>query len=160
MIEDAAHAIGAQYRGRMIGTIGDATCFSFYATKNMTTAEGGAVTLNDDELAQRLRILSLHGMSKDAWKRYTSAGSWYYEVVVPGFKYNMTDLEAALGLLQIDRLDGFCDLRIAGAAFYDRALDAIGSVRHLTPRPHVKSVFYDLLELEALSIDRAQFIRS
>lgn len=162
VIEDAAHAIGAQYKGRKIGTIGDSTSFSFYATKNMTTAEGGAVTLNDDEMAAKIRILSLHGMSKDAWKRYTSAGSWYYEVVAPGFKYNMTDLEAALGLHQLDKLDGFCEQRIAGAKVYDKAIDALGGgVFRMTPRAHVRTVYhlYPIqLELEALKIDRAQFI--
>lgn len=162
VIEDAAHAIGARYKGRMIGTIGDSTSFSFYATKNMTTAEGGAITLNDDEMAARIRILSLHGMSKDAWKRYTSAGSWYYEVVAPGFKYNMTDIEAALGLHQLDKLEGFCEARRQGAAFYDRSLDALdGGVFHFTPRPHVVTVYhlYPIqLELEALTIDRARFI--
>jgi dTDP-4-amino-4,6-dideoxygalactose transaminase len=162
VIEDAAHAIGATYRGTKIGTIGDTTCFSFYATKNMTTAEGGAVTLNDDELAQKIRILSLHGMSKDAWKRYTSAGSWFYEVVAPGFKYNMTDIEAALGLHQLARLDEFTATRRRYAAIYDRAIDALGGgVFRMTPRAHVTSCYhlYPIqLELEALTIDRAQFI--
>jgi len=162
IVEDAAHAIGSEYKGRAIGTIGDTTCFSFYATKNMTTAEGGAVTLNDDEMAARLRILSLHGMSKDAWKRYTSAGSWYYEVVAPGFKYNMTDIEAALGLHQLDKLDGFNETRRRYAKIYDKTIDGMGGgVKRFTPRPHVTHVYhlYPIqLELEALTIDRGRFI--
>lgn len=162
VVEDAAHAIGAEYKGTRIGTIGDTTCFSFYATKNMTTAEGGAVTLNDEEMAAQIRILSLHGMSKDAWKRYTSAGSWFYEVVVPGFKYNMTDLEAALGLHQLEKVDGFNATRRRYATIYDKALDALGGgIFHMTPRPHVLSsmhLYPIQLELEALTIDRAQFI--
>lgn len=162
VVEDAAHAIGAQYKGRPIGVIGDTTCFSFYATKNMTTAEGGAVTLQDDEMAANIRVLSLHGMSKDAWKRYTSAGSWYYEVVAPGFKYNMTDIEAALGLHQLDRLEAFNDVRRRYAVLYDRAIDALGGgVARMTPRKEVRSVYhlYPIqVELEALTIDRARFI--
>ncbi len=161
VIEDAAHAIGSEYRGAKVGTIGDTTCFSFYATKNMTTAEGGAVTLNDAEMAAKIRILSLHGMSKDAWKRYTSAGSWYYEVVAPGFKYNMTDLEAALGLHQLDRLDGFNETRREYAKVYDRAIDQIDGVTRMVPRLHVKHV-YHLYPIQIdpglLTIDRAQFI--
>lgn len=162
VVEDAAHAVGAEYKGRKIGTIGDATCFSFYATKNMTTAEGGAITLNDEELTAKIRILSLHGMSKDAWKRYTSAGSWYYEVVAPGFKYNMTDIEAALGLHQLRRLDEFCETRIRYAKVYDAALAKLdGLVRPLVPRSHVKTVYHlypILLDLDRLTIDRARFI--
>ncbi|HXT19112.1 MAG TPA: DegT/DnrJ/EryC1/StrS aminotransferase family protein [Thermoanaerobaculia bacterium] len=162
VIEDAAHAIGAEHRGRRIGTLSTATCFSFYATKNMTTAEGGAITLADDQMASRLRVLSLHGMSKDAWKRYTSAGSWYYEVVAPGFKYNMTDIEAALGLHQVDRLEGFIATRRRYAAVYDAAIDALGGlVERFEPRPHNRHVYHlypILLNLDALTIDRARFI--
>ena len=84
VIEDAAHAVAAEYREKKVGTIGDVTCFSFYATKNLVTGEGGMVTTDDGEVAERIRILSLHGMSKDAWKRYKAAGSWYYEVILPG----------------------------------------------------------------------------
>ncbi len=107
VIEDAAHAVGAAYKGRPVGSLGDATCFSFYATKNLTTAEGGALATDDDAAAEKARLLMLHGMSRDAWMRYTSAGSWFYEVVLPGFKYNMTDLAAALGLHQLRRLPEF-----------------------------------------------------
>ena len=83
VIEDAAHAIGSKYKNKNIGSIGDITCFSFYATKNITTAEGGMITTNNGELADKMRILSLHGISKDAWKRYSSEGSWYYEYYIP-----------------------------------------------------------------------------
>ena len=82
VIEDAAHAIGSKYKNKNIGSIGDITCFSFYATKNITTAEGGMITTNNGELADKMRILSLHGISKDAWKRYSSEGSWYYEILI------------------------------------------------------------------------------
>jgi dTDP-4-amino-4,6-dideoxygalactose transaminase len=93
IIEDAAHALPAKYKGRFIGSGSNPTAFSFYATKNLTTAEGGMLT-GAAELLERARVLSLHGMSRDAWKRYDKGGSWYYEVVAPGFKYNMTDIQA------------------------------------------------------------------
>jgi perosamine synthetase len=100
VVDDAAHALGAAVAGRPVGSISDMTCFSFYATKNLTTGEGGMVTTEDDRMAERIRRLSLHGLSRDAWKRYTRSGSWRYDVIDLGFKYNMTDLAAALGLAQ------------------------------------------------------------
>src|SRR5262249_32549619 len=90
LIEDAAHALPTRYRNRLIGSFGDISCFSFYATKSLTTGEGGMICTNDDAIADRCRIMSLHGISRDAWKRYTADGSWYYEILAPGFKYNMT----------------------------------------------------------------------
>jgi len=107
VIEDAAHAVAAEYKERKIGTIGDVSCFSFYATKNLVTGEGGMVTTDDGKLAEKIKILSLHGMSKDAWRRYTAAGSWYYEVIYPGYKYNMTDIQASLGVHQLGKLPQF-----------------------------------------------------
>jgi dTDP-4-amino-4,6-dideoxygalactose transaminase/lipopolysaccharide/colanic/teichoic acid biosynthesis glycosyltransferase len=101
VIEDAAHALSARYQGRMVGTLGDMTCFSFYATKNITTGEGGMVTTENDAWADRMRIMRLHGISKDAWKRYTAEGTWKYEILAPGFKYNLTDMQAAMGLTQL-----------------------------------------------------------
>ena len=163
VVEDAAHAISAEYRGRRIGGLSDATCFSFYPTKNMTTGEGGAVTTNDDALAERVRVLALHGMSKDAWKRYTHAGSWYYEVVVPGYKYNLTDPAAALGIHQLRRLDGFTTTRER----YSRALDDAfaGHPALITPAVrdgirHARHLYPLLLRPEQLSVDRGQFIEA
>lgn len=104
VVEDAAHAIASSYHGQRIGTFGNVTAFSFYATKNLTTGEGGAVVVPDAELADKIRVLSLHGMSRHAWNRYTAQGSWSYEIAAPGFKYNMTDLQAALGLVQLQKL--------------------------------------------------------
>ncbi len=101
VVEDAAHALGAAHDGRPIGGIGDVTCFSFYATKNLTTGEGGMATTDDADIARRVRRLSLHGLTHDAWKRYTRAGSWRYDVVELGYKYNMTDVAAGLGLAQL-----------------------------------------------------------
>jgi dTDP-4-amino-4,6-dideoxygalactose transaminase len=133
VVEDAAHASGAEYHGRKIGNHGRAVCFSFYATKNMTTGEGGMITTNDDRLAQRLRLLSLHGMSRDAWKRYTEAGSWHYEVLEAGYKYNMTDIQAAMGIHQLRRLDGFILRRQEIAAMYDQAFCGVSELL-LPPR--------------------------
>ncbi len=104
VIEDAAHALGASYRGKRVGNLSDVTCLSFYVTKNITTAEGGMITTNDKKFADHIRVLSLHGMSKDAWKRYSASGYAHYEVVVPGFKYNLTDMASALGLVQMKKM--------------------------------------------------------
>lgn len=105
VLEDAAHAIGAKYRGRPIGSVGAAAAFSFYATKNITTAEGGALATDDQELSERVKVLTLHGMTKDAWNRYDAGGAWRYDIVEFGFKDNMTDIAAALGRSQLRRLD-------------------------------------------------------
>lgn len=132
IIEDAAHALGATYKGRPIGSWAPGegstavpnptvmTCFSFYATKNLTTAEGGMLT-GSPEFVERARIWSLHGMSRDAWKRYSAPGSWYYEVLQPGFKYNMTDIQASIGLHQLRKLPGFRSRRQEIARKYDEA---------------------------------------
>jgi dTDP-4-amino-4,6-dideoxygalactose transaminase len=105
LIEDAAHATGMLDRGRWAGTRSDLAAYSFYATKNLTTAEGGMLTTNDERVAERVRSLALHGMDKDAWKRYTARGSWRYDVREPGFKYNMPDIAAAMGIVQLQRLE-------------------------------------------------------
>ena len=161
IIEDAAHAVGAAYKGRPVGSMSDVTCYSFYATKNMTTAEGGALLTDDDRIAEHARLHSLHGMSRDAWKRYTSAGSWYYEVVAPGFKYNMTDLEAALGLHQLRRLPEFTARRRELAKRYDAAFGEGPFVEIPAWRPEVDHVYHLYairLHLDRLTIDRARFI--
>ncbi len=118
VLEDAAHAIGTMYRGRMVGTLSDAAAFSFYATKNITTAEGGALATADPELSERVRRLTLHGMSKDAWKRYDAGGSWRYDIVEFGFKDNLTDIAAALGRQQLQRLETFIEQRTRVAQRY------------------------------------------
>lgn len=125
MLEDAAHAVYTTYKQRMIGSIGDATAFSFYATKNLATGEGGMLTTDDEELADKIRVLSLHGMSKAAWNRYSSNGSWYYEVESPGYKMNMFDLQAALGLHQLKRLDDMQKRREEIAGRYQTAFQQI-----------------------------------
>jgi perosamine synthetase len=107
VIEDAAHALPASSKGRPVGTLGDMTAFSFYATKTITTGEGGMVTTERDDHAARIKLMSLHGLSGDAWNRYSARGNWYYEVTDFGFKYNMTDMAAALGLRQLERMSAF-----------------------------------------------------
>ena len=123
IVEDAAHALGASYGGRPVGSLSRMTCFSFYATKNLTTGEGGMVTLDDRRAAERLRRLSLHGLSRDAWKRYTRSGSWRYDVVDLGFKYNMTDVAAAIGLSQLSKFDEMQRRRRRLARRYTELLD-------------------------------------
>ena len=161
VVEDAAHAAGCEYSGRKIGTYGQATAFSFYATKNMTTGEGGMITTEDDGLAERMRVLSLHGMSRDAWKRYTETGSWYYEVVEAGYKANMTDIQAALGIHQLRRLDGFIRRRQQIAATYRGAFSDLPELllpKELPDRNHVYHLYPVQLDVDRLRIDRAQFI--
>ena len=129
IVEDAAHAIETVYRGGKVGSLATTTCFSFYATKNLTTGEGGMVTTDDDDLAERLRILSLHGISRDAWKRYTTSGFKRYQIVAAGFKYNMFDLQAALGLCQLDRLAGMHSDRERLVIRYRELLGRVPGVR-------------------------------
>lgn len=161
VVEDAAHAFGAADHGRPVGSLGDATCFSFYAIKNITTGEGGALVTSDDALYETAQILSLHGISKDAWKRYTAAGSWYYEVTAPGFKYNLTDLSAAIGLAQLERWPAFHERRRRLAERYDAYFAQVEEVEPLATRPgveHARHIYPILLKLDRLSLDRARFI--
>lgn len=128
VIEDAAHAVGTVYQNKKIGSFGHHTAFSFYPTKNMTTCEGGALTLDDPEMTEKVKSLSLHGISKDAWKRYDCQGSWFYEVADLGYKYNFTDLQAALGLQQLKRLDEFNSVRTNLAKLYFEGLQFIEGI--------------------------------
>ncbi len=160
IIEDAAHAVPARYEGQMIGNIGDVTAFSFYATKNLTTGEGGMLT-GKAEYVDKARLYSSHGMNRDAWKRYSASGSWFYEVVAPGFKYNMNDMQAALGLTQLARLETMQQHRYAVAARYNAAFADVAALQTPTARANVQHAWhlYILrLNLEALTIDRARFI--
>ena len=143
IIEDAAHSFPAKIGNQWIGAIGDATCFSFYATKTITTGEGGMLTTNDDRIADRVRVMSLHGISKDAWKRYTAEGSWFYEVISPGFKYNMTDIAAALGLAQLAKHHAFYEARLRIAQRYQEAFSAFRDVLILPEtRPNVQHAWH------------------
>jgi dTDP-4-amino-4,6-dideoxygalactose transaminase len=162
VVEDAAHAAGTTYRGRKVGADGDAACFSFYATKNLTTGEGGMVTVNDPALAERIRRLSLHGMSHNAWARYTQTGSWQYEVTESGFKYNMGELQGALGIHQLRRLDGFIETRQALAQRYSRELASIPGLTlpHVKgDRNHVFHLYPVWLDGREAAVDRDEFIQ-
>src|SRR5262245_9514301 len=161
VIADAAHALGASWHGRPVGSLALATAFSFYATKNVTTGEGGAVVTDDAALMDRMAILSLHGMDRDAWKRYTAAGSWYYEVSAPGFKYNLSDILASVGLGQLERFAEFQRRRAELAAGYAERLAGVPEVRLPRPRAgavHSWHLYAIALELERLTCDRARFI--
>jgi len=120
VIEDAAHSLPAAYRGVRVGAISEFTAFSFYATKTLTTGEGGMVTTENDDLAARMRMMRLHGISRDAWKRYSSEGSWCYEVLAMGFKYNLTDIQSAIGIVQLSKCDAMNAARQKIAARYNR----------------------------------------
>jgi dTDP-4-amino-4,6-dideoxygalactose transaminase len=160
MVEDAAHAVAAKYKGRWIGSGDNPVAFSFYATKNLTTGEGGMLT-GSPEFLERARAMSLHGMSHDAWNRYSKDGSWYYEVVAPGFKYNMSDIMAAIGLVQLGKLDSMQERRRATARRYTDAFGDCDAVECPTERPevlHAWHLYVLRLNLKALRIDRAQFI--
>ena len=125
VIEDAAHALPASYRGTRVGAISETTVFSFYATKTLTTGEGGMVVTNNEAHANRMRLMRLHGIGRDAWKRYTAEGSWYYEVLEAGYKYNMTDVQAAMGLVQLEKADRMSAARRGIALKYDQAFAQI-----------------------------------
>ncbi len=160
LIEDAAHALPARYKGRWVGSGANPAAFSFYATKNMTTGEGGMLT-GDAELLERARVIALHGMSKDAWNRYDAKGSWYYEVVMPGFKYNMTDIQAAIGLHQLARLEEFQRRRRQVVAAYQSAFGALDVFDLPVERPEVESAWHlYVLRLRpgALRIGRDRFV--
>ena len=160
VLEDAAHALPTRYKGQMVGTIGTATAFSFYATKNMTTAEGGMLT-GDPDLIAKARMWSLHGMSRDAYKRYSAEGSWFYEVVLPGFKCNMTDINASLGLQQLKKLPRFQERRREVVRQYQAAFGHLPEVQVPVERDGCESAWhiYPLrLNFDRLSIGRNQFI--
>ena len=160
VIEDAAHSVLASYRAQSIGTIGDLTAFSFYVTKNLTTIEGGMLT-GSEELIDRARVLSLHGMDRNAWKRYSAEGSWYYDVVEAGYKYNMTDVQAAIGLVQMKRLAEMQARRREIVERYHTAFSQYAELQIPVERDDVEHAWhlYILrLYLERLNIDRAQFI--
>jgi dTDP-4-amino-4,6-dideoxygalactose transaminase len=160
MIEDAAHALPARFRGRPIGSGANPVAFSFYATKNLTTGEGGMLT-GDPDFVDRARIMALHGMSRDAWKRYEKGGSWRYEIVAPGFKYNLTDIASAIGLCQLRKLERFHTRRQEIASAYTAAFGAEDALEPPVQRAHVDHAWhlYVLrLRPHALRVGRDQFI--
>jgi perosamine synthetase len=161
VVEDAAHALPTEYKGRKVGTIGDITCFSFYATKTVTTGEGGMVTTANDAWADRMRVMCLHGISKDAWKRYTASGSWYYEIQAPGYKYNLTDIASAIGIHQLRRCEEMWRRRRELAMYYREAFGQFEELELPAERPgtrHAWHLFPIRLRLEKLTLNRAAFM--
>ncbi|MGA7240355.1 MAG: DegT/DnrJ/EryC1/StrS family aminotransferase [Bryobacteraceae bacterium] len=169
VIEDAAHAAGASYNGRSIGAgpdgaagASDAVVFSFYATKNLTTGEGGMITTHRPELAQRMRMLALHGVSHDAWDRYTDRGDWRYDVLAHGFKYNMSDIQAAIGIHQLRKLNQFVERRALLASMYHEAFADMDELE--TPPDnllcrHAWHLYILRLNLSTCGVDRGEFIQ-
>lgn len=160
LVEDAAHALPTKYKGKLIGAGENPVAFSFYATKNMTTGEGGMLT-GSKELLEKARVISLHGMNRDAWKRYKKEGSWRYDIVLPGFKYNMMDLQAALGLPQLQKLPGFHSRRKEVVRRYNAAFgksDALETPVELPYAEHAWHLYVLRLRPEALKIGRDQVI--
>ena len=165
ILEDAAHALPASWGNEMVGSVPEsgiqrAAAFSFYATKNMTTGEGGMLTATPDWL-EEARLWAQHGMNRDAWRRYGKGGSWHYDVVRPGFKCNMTDIEAALGVVQLNRLNEFQNTRRAIVSLYQEAFDGMDSFDTPCVKPNVEHAWhlYPLrLKLRRWTIDRGQFI--
>lgn len=163
VVVDAAHSIGAQYKGKRVGAFGDAVCLSFYATKNLTTGEGGALLTGDEALAARVRIMAMYGISdaRQIWQRYAPKGSWAYDVMDLGFKYNFTDIQASLGIHQLRKLDGFIACRREYADIYRRRLGGCDLLTLPTERRDVRTnyhLFPILLRLERLGIGRDEFI--
>lgn len=165
VIEDAAHAFAARYRGALVGSVEDSpvprvAAFSFYATKNLTTIEGGLLAGSPD-LVDECRLWSLHGMSKDAWNRYGKGGSWYYEVVRPGYKCNMTDVQASIGIHQLARIEQFQERRREVTEAYAKGFADLDALQLPVELSHVESAWHLYpvrLHLDALTIDRARFI--
>jgi dTDP-4-amino-4,6-dideoxygalactose transaminase len=163
IIEDAAHALPSEYHGKRVGQISDLTCFSFYATKTLTTGEGGMVTTENPELADRIRLMRLHGIERDAWKRYRGDGSWRYEVLEAGFKYNLTDFQSAMGMVQLARCDSMRHARQIIATRYNSVFSTIPEL--ITPeiRENLSTswhLYILRLRLDGLRCDRDAFIRA
>ncbi|MFQ6078476.1 MAG: DegT/DnrJ/EryC1/StrS family aminotransferase, partial [Thermodesulfobacteriota bacterium] len=163
VLEDAAHGLGTRYKDRPVGPIGDGGVFSFHPIKNMTTAEGGMFVTDDGDLASRVRLLKFHGLSAEAWQRYHRGGAGHYDVMMPGYKYNMTDLQASLGIHQLAKLDTFNRRRAELASLYDRLLAPVEAVE-LPGRPscghrHGWHLYVIRLSTDRLRIDRDAFMR-
>ena len=161
IIEDAAHALPASYKGKKIGTIGDVTCFSFYVTKTLAAGEGGMLCTNNEEISDRCSLMRLHGINKDSWKRYSDEGTWYYEVVAPGFKYNFNDIHASLCLAQLSKIDLMLQMRKEiydkyNSAFMDNELIKTYNIK--SDRSSSYHLYPILLDIDKLSINRSRFI--
>lgn len=168
VIEDAAHAVESKYKGKVTGTMGNIGCYSFYATKNLTTGEGGMITWQDDELSERIVQTSLHGLSADAWKRFSGEGFKHYEVARLGYKYNLTDIQAGLGIAHLKKIYDYLKTREAIWAYYSHEIQA----RNLPARVpveidpswqdslHARHLYIIRLELDALKVDRDHILNA
>lgn len=161
IVEDAAHTIGAKYKGCNIGTIADITCFSFHPVKNMTTGDGGAITTDNKEFAEKIMMLRVNGMDKESWKRNTPTGSWDYSIAIEGYKYHMNDLTASLGIHQIKKLDRFRKIREDIADTYDSEFKDIPQItipfREFNIQ-HAHNIYPLLVDTKDLTISRNEFI--
>ncbi|WP_298273569.1 DegT/DnrJ/EryC1/StrS aminotransferase family protein [Geobacter sp.] len=162
VIEDAAHAAGTEYKGRKIGTFDSVSIFSFHPNKNITTGEGGMVCTPDEALAEEISLLKFHGMSREAWKRFAASGTPNYDILLPGFKYNMMDIQAAIGLHQLPKLDGFIEKRRAIAEYYNGAFADVAELALPAAAPyaqrHAWHLYTPLVRVEKLTIDRDTFM--
>lgn len=157
VMEDAAHALESKYHGQKVGQIGDIGTFSFYATKNITTGEGGMLTTNNEEIARMVQIMALHGLSQDAWKRYSEAGWKHYDVIYAGYKYNMFDIQAALGLHQLAKAEDFLITRQKYVQMYDEAFKDIPQIKPLARRENIKHahhLFVVIVDTDKISVGR------
>jgi dTDP-4-amino-4,6-dideoxygalactose transaminase len=163
IIEDAAHSIGTEYKSKKIGSHGTTTVFSFHPNKNMTTGEGGAVTAFDEEIIKSVNLLKFHGMDKNAWKRFDKSGSARYDISVPGYKYNMMDIQAAMGLHQIKKLDGFIEVRTKRALKYQKVFSNVAGLivpqEVAYPHKHAWHLYTPLIDIDSLTISRDQFMQ-
>jgi dTDP-4-amino-4,6-dideoxygalactose transaminase len=163
VIEDAAHAIGTEYKGKRVGSFGDIQVFSFHPNKNMTTGEGGCVVTRDEKIVEAVALLRFHGMDREAWNRFGKKGSQHYEIIAPGYKYNMMDIQAALGLHQLKQLDGFIKRRTELALRYQKllagwpqvSLPAAPAYAHL----HAWHLYTPLINPDAAGMDRDAFMQ-
>jgi dTDP-4-amino-4,6-dideoxygalactose transaminase len=162
VVEDAAHALPSEYKGKRVGALSEFTAFSFYATKTLATGEGGMITTDNESSAARMRMMRMHGIGRDAWKRYQNDGSWHYEVLEAGFKYNFTDVQAAIGRVQLGKCDELREARRNIAASYLEAFQKLNELIipvELSDRKTSWHLFVLRLQLEKLNIDRSEFIR-
>ncbi|HEY3309475.1 MAG TPA: DegT/DnrJ/EryC1/StrS aminotransferase family protein [Desulfuromonadaceae bacterium] len=162
VIEDAAHAVGTEYKGEKIGSLDSISIFSFHPNKNITTGEGGMVCTKDENLAEEISLMKFHGMSREAWKRFSASGTPNYDILLPGFKYNMMDIQAALGIHQLPKLDRFIEQRTVIAEFYNREMADIAELALPAYAPynqrHAWHLYTPLVRIEQLSINRDVFM--
>jgi dTDP-4-amino-4,6-dideoxygalactose transaminase len=161
VLEDGAHAIGAAFKGKKIGSFGDTVMFSFHPNKNITTGEGGAIITHDDKITQEISTLRFHGIDREAWNRFAKSGSHHYDVIAPGYKYNMLDLQAALGIHQLPQLDGFIEKRTEWVNAYKQALKDIEEIKFAATPHYDHTHAWHLLTVQLNSkISRDDFMQA